>query len=97
MPKKVLIANRGEIVIRIARACRKIELIPCGIYSDVAYILLQILRFRLLWITKGVPSMEFVMTWVRQGFIHYICDKLKQGKSIRSLIMTVGKIDTNYV
>ena len=35
MPKKVLIANRGEIVIRIARACRKIELIPCGIYSDV--------------------------------------------------------------
>jgi len=35
MPKKVLIANRGEIVVRIARACRKIELIPCGIYSDV--------------------------------------------------------------
>jgi acetyl-CoA carboxylase biotin carboxylase subunit len=34
MPKKVLIANRGEIVVRIARACRKIELIPCGIYSD---------------------------------------------------------------
>jgi hypothetical protein len=69
----------------------------------LAYILLQILRFRLLSyrITKGVPSMEFVMTWVRkktrQGFIHYICDKLKQGKSIRSLIMTVGKIDTNYV
>jgi hypothetical protein len=69
----------------------------------LAYILLQILRFRLLSyrITKGVPSMEFVMTWVRkktrQGFIHYICDKLKQGKSMRSLIMTVGKIDTNYV
>ena len=69
----------------------------------LAYILLQILRFRLLSyrITKGVPSMEFVMTWVRkktrQGFIHYVCDKLKQGKSIRSLIMTVGKIDTNYV
>jgi acetyl-CoA carboxylase biotin carboxylase subunit len=32
--KKVLIANRGEIVIRIARTCRKLELIPYGIYSD---------------------------------------------------------------
>jgi hypothetical protein len=68
----------------------------------LAYILLQILRYRLLSykITKVVPSMEFVMTWVRkksrQGFIHYICDKLKQGKSIRSLTMTVGKIDTVY-
>ena len=68
----------------------------------LAYILLQILRFRLLSyrITKGVPSMEFVMTWLRkktrQGFIHYIWNKLKQGTSIRSLIMTVGKIDTVY-
>jgi len=35
MPKKILIANRGEIVVRIARACRKIGLIPCGIYSNV--------------------------------------------------------------
>jgi hypothetical protein len=39
--------------------------------------------------------MEFVITWVRKktrhGFIHYIWDKLKQGISIRSVIMTVGK------
>jgi hypothetical protein len=69
----------------------------------LAYILLQILRFRLLSyrITKAVPSMEFVITWVRkktrQGFIHYIWDKLKQGTPIRSLIMTVGKIDTVYI
>lgn len=68
----------------------------------LAYILLQILRYRLLSyrITKAVPSMEFVITWVRkktrQGFVHYIWDKLKQGTSIRSLIMTVGKIDTVY-
>lgn len=34
MSKKVLIANRGEIVIRIARTCRKLGIIPCGIYSD---------------------------------------------------------------
>jgi hypothetical protein len=67
----------------------------------LAYILLQILRYRLSYrITKAVPSMEFVITWVRkktrQRFIHYIWDKLKQGTSIRSLIMTVGKIDTVY-
>ncbi len=68
----------------------------------LAYILLQILRYRLLSyrITKAVPSMEFVVMWVRkktrQGFIHYIWDKLKKGASIRSLIMTVGKIDTAY-
>ena len=69
----------------------------------LAYILLQILRYRLLSyrITKAVPSMQFVIMWVRkktrQGFIHYIWDKLKQGISIRSLIMTVGKIHTVYV
>jgi hypothetical protein len=44
--------------------------------------------------------MEFVMSWVRkktrQGFIHYIWNKLKQGISIRSVIMTVSKIDTVY-
>ena len=68
----------------------------------LAYILPQILRYRLLSyrITKAVPSMEFVMSWVRkktrQGFIHYIWNKLKQAISIRSLIMTVSKIDTVY-
>lgn len=30
----------------------------------------------------------------RQRFIHYIGKKLKQGTSIRSLIMTIGRIDT---
>jgi hypothetical protein len=66
----------------------------------LAHILLQILRFRLhsYRITKAVPSMEFIITWVRtrQRFIRYICDKLKQGTSIRSLIMRTSKIDTVY-
>jgi acetyl-CoA carboxylase biotin carboxylase subunit len=34
MSKKLLIANRGEIAIRVARACTKIGIKPCGIYSD---------------------------------------------------------------
>ena len=34
MNTKVLIANRGEIAIRVANACKMIGLRPCGIYSD---------------------------------------------------------------
>jgi acetyl/propionyl-CoA carboxylase alpha subunit len=35
MNTKVLIANRGEIAIRIANTSRKIGISPCGIYSEV--------------------------------------------------------------
>jgi len=31
---KVLIANRGEIAIRIAKTCKKMDVRPCGIYSE---------------------------------------------------------------
>lgn len=31
---KVLIANRGEIVLRVAKACRKLDYEPYGIYSE---------------------------------------------------------------
>ena len=51
-------------------------------------------------ITKVVPSMESVITWVRkkarQGFIRYIYDKTKQGTPVRSLLLTIGKIDMVY-
>jgi acetyl-CoA carboxylase biotin carboxylase subunit len=32
--KRILIANRGEIVVRVARTCTRFGLEPCGIYSD---------------------------------------------------------------
>lgn len=68
----------------------------------LAYTLLEILRRRLFSyrITKAVPSMESVITWVRkkarQGFIRYIYDKTKQGTPVRSLLLTIGKIDMVY-
>ncbi|MGH9988478.1 MAG: biotin carboxylase N-terminal domain-containing protein [Nitrososphaeraceae archaeon] len=34
MNTKLLIANRGEIAIRIANACKKVGIGPCGIYSE---------------------------------------------------------------
>jgi acetyl-CoA carboxylase biotin carboxylase subunit len=32
--QKVLISNRGEIVIRIANTCKRLGFVPCGIYSN---------------------------------------------------------------
>jgi 3-methylcrotonyl-CoA carboxylase alpha subunit len=34
MFKRILIANRGEIAVRIARACRELGIVPVGIFSD---------------------------------------------------------------
>src|SRR5262250_2224280 len=34
MFKKLLIANRGEIAVRIARACREMSISPVAVYSD---------------------------------------------------------------
>lgn len=34
MTNKVLIANRMEIAIRIAKTCKKVRIRPCGIYFE---------------------------------------------------------------
>jgi len=32
--KRLLIANRGEIAVRVARAAREMGIVPLGIYSE---------------------------------------------------------------
>ena len=34
MIRRLLIANRGEIAVRVARAAREMEIVPLGVYSD---------------------------------------------------------------
>ena len=42
MFNKILIANRGEIAVRIARACKEMGVVPVAIYSDVDRVALHV-------------------------------------------------------
>src|SRR5258705_9795464 len=39
---KILIANRGEIALRIARACKEMGIAPVAVYSDVDRVALHV-------------------------------------------------------
>jgi acetyl-CoA carboxylase biotin carboxylase subunit len=56
--QKVLIANRGEIVIRIANTCKRLGLLPCGIYSNADKNALHIKYCKEALDIGGNPSIE---------------------------------------
>ena len=61
MFKKILIANRGEIAIRVARACRELGIITVGVYSTVDKNSLH-LRYidEAVWIGEASPLSSYL-------------------------------------
>lgn len=61
MFKKVLIANRGEIAVRIIRACRELGIVPVAVYSDADRKALHVkLAEEAYHIGESVPSKSYL-------------------------------------
>ena len=61
MFKKILIANRGEIAVRIIRACKELEIISASVYSEVdKYALHTRLADESHFIGESLPSESYL-------------------------------------
>ncbi|MGH9774015.1 MAG: acetyl-CoA carboxylase biotin carboxylase subunit [Candidatus Acidiferrales bacterium] len=81
MFKKILIANRGEIAVRILRACREMGISPVAVYSDADRASLHVLMAEEAYPIGPSPSSEsYLVTDKIIGAASYSgCDALHPG------------------
>lgn len=81
MFKKVLIANRGEIAVRIIRACRELDIVPVAVFSDVDRASLHVRMADEAYPVGPAPSMEsYLVVEKILGVAHYAgCDAIHPG------------------
>jgi acetyl-CoA carboxylase biotin carboxylase subunit len=61
MFKKILIANRGEIAVRIIRACRELGIVPVAVYSEADRKALHVrMAEEAYYIGESVPSQSYL-------------------------------------
>src|SRR5204863_8219613 len=74
MFKKILIANRGEIAVRVARACREMGISPVAVYSEADRGALHVRMSDEAYLIGPAPSTESYLV------IEKIIDAAKQSK-----------------